>query len=376
MNKIELPISINYVPDWGLHEALRELYQNSIDRKNKNDFSPIINKFYKKNKCLLVGNKQTSIATNTLILGNSQKGDGEIGKYGEGYKLALIVLLRLGHEVTIYNYNQIWKPRIIFSEQFECDILSIEIEENGTSNEDLVFAISNITPESFKGYEAYNLLLQPPYSKDVTSKGEILNDEKYRKKIFVEGLYVCTLTHDKVHFGYNFKAGVIKLDRDRSQVAGFDIFWLAGQMIGELDADKDDLLLKLLEKETSDIEYFTNFSQNSETVTRIGAKAYESFKDTHGVNFFPGSDNEEDLYKEYAGIKVKRVPKVLERAMRECPQYKEDLRELVKRKYTSPEQILKSFYENNKDYFPVPLAERFCQEIMSKAKNWRGDNYE
>ena len=57
-------------------------------------------------------NNGASIGIDKLVLGETTKYDNEnqIGKYGEGLKLALLVLVRNGHQLEIKTQEQIWTP--------------------------------------------------------------------------------------------------------------------------------------------------------------------------------------------------------------------------------------------------------------------------
>jgi hypothetical protein len=111
MTKYELSISTNYVPDWGIVEAFRELFQNALDNEiinpeNKMNWSYIDNK-------VIISNKTSKLDANSLLLGSTTKTTHEevIGKHGEGYKIAFMVLLRNNKKVKVYNYGnrEIWK---------------------------------------------------------------------------------------------------------------------------------------------------------------------------------------------------------------------------------------------------------------------------
>ena len=90
MKKYELSLSRNYVSSWGIEEAIRELLQNAKD-SNGEDVIDID----KSSGTITITNKNTSIPSSTLLLGNTSKGDDldKIGQFGEGYKLALLVLV-------------------------------------------------------------------------------------------------------------------------------------------------------------------------------------------------------------------------------------------------------------------------------------------
>ena len=81
MNKnYEITISPNYVSNWGINEAIREILQNAIDA-DKNGYKKSI---YYSGDTLYINNEGISLSAKDLILGCSSKSDqdGMIGKYG------------------------------------------------------------------------------------------------------------------------------------------------------------------------------------------------------------------------------------------------------------------------------------------------------
>lgn len=381
--EVELPISLNYVPAWGLYEALRELFQNALDRNKKavEDGKPynIIYKYYPDHKTLLIGNENTNIDNSTLILGNTDKATDKtkIGQYGEGYKLALIVLLRAGYDVKIYNGFQLWEPAITYSKKFSCDILTIYQDGRNHKYHDLVFAIHGLKQKDMEAYKHFNLNLQKPYKADNTSIGELLYNEEHKGRIFVEGLHICDMANGDFYYGYNFKAGVIALDRDRKKLSTVDVAWESKKIFAELTPEDDDKIIELLRKEAKDIEYYIEYGTNTDAIKRIGAQAYATFKDEYGQGYVPVGDygKEDYLRRIYENVKTKHVPKKLAEAMEASEEYKKDLNKLSQRVYISPEKILKKFVESNKPYFNPVLLERF-QDILRRAKGWKGEDYE
>jgi hypothetical protein len=217
MKKYELSLSRNYVSSWGIEEAIRELLQNAKDSDGVENIN-----IDEANGVITIANKNTSIPSSTLLLGNTSKKDdlNKIGQFGEGYKLAILVLLRDGKGITIHNGNKIWEPSFEYSETFECEVLCIN-EQDGSGN-DLIFEISN-----FNNLEIENLkneflgLNNQEYNSITTSYGEILTDADYKGKIFVDGLPVY---QDKnFEYGYNFKPCYVSLDRDRKSINIYEL---------------------------------------------------------------------------------------------------------------------------------------------------------
>ena len=73
-------------------------------------------------------NKQSRLKVNTLLLGCTSKEDDTltVGQFGEGYKIASLVLNRLGKAFTIYNNmeNEIWIARFKNSKKWHGKILA------------------------------------------------------------------------------------------------------------------------------------------------------------------------------------------------------------------------------------------------------------
>src|SRR5690606_16628625 len=88
--------------------------------------------------------------------------------------------------------------------------------------------IEGITPEEYAKIVEGNLHLQDVGDVIETPIGRILEDEKFKGKVFVNGLFVCM--YEPYQYGYDFKPEYIKLDRDRKLVSDFDLQWLSSTM--------------------------------------------------------------------------------------------------------------------------------------------------
>lgn len=217
MKKYELSLSRNYVSNWGVEEAIRELLQNAKDSNGEENIG-----IDKASGCITITNKNTSIPSSTLLLGNTSKKDDldKIGQFGEGYKLAILVLLREGKDVFIMNGNKCWNPSFEYSDNFECEVLCIE-EVDSTGN-DLIFEISGFNNQELIDLENEFLGLNgQAYNSIQTSYGEILIDSNYKGKVFVDGLPVYE--DDNFDYGYNFKPCYVSLDRDRKSINIYEL---------------------------------------------------------------------------------------------------------------------------------------------------------
>ena len=116
MTRHKMSLDIGYVSDWGVQEALRELFQNAIDNG--------IWEYRIYNSSIEIRSKNTALTTASLLLGHSCKSDGAIGKFGEGYKLACLVLTRLSKQVIIDTANEVWRPKLINSRTYKTQLLA------------------------------------------------------------------------------------------------------------------------------------------------------------------------------------------------------------------------------------------------------------
>lgn len=165
--KYELSISADYVPEWGVTEAVREFFQNAIDEQRR----------------------------------------------------------------------EIWKPRLVKSRRYggamvptffvETEAVWKKVPENS-----LIIEISGITPEEYAQIKESNLHLQESVKRRETRRGAILDEDKFKGKIFVGGLYICE--EPRLEMGVDLKPNMVHLERDRSIVRSIDVQILVSYMIEEL----------------------------------------------------------------------------------------------------------------------------------------------
>ena len=198
----ELTLTPNYVSDWTFNDALRELIQNGTDQEvldKENKFQIIYNG---KEKTLRLVNQKSVLKINTLLLGRSSKANNEdtVGQFGEGYKIAALVLNRLGKTFTIYNNEkgEIWESRFKNSEKWLEKILAFYVYKHDTDNSGLCIEVGNVTHEEFNNlYKVWLHLENCDYSKAETGYGEIILDEEYAGEVYVNGLFVDCKAYGK-----------------------------------------------------------------------------------------------------------------------------------------------------------------------------------
>lgn len=243
-NKVyELPLARDYVSRWGVVEAARELLQNAID-------SPAPFEVQQSGSILSVTSRGSRLEPSTLVLGRTSKADDDnaIGQFGEGYKLALLVLAREGLNVQVLSGRTVWRPEFRVSSQFGIETLHI-VESRGEELFDGVqFNIIGLSSDDQSAIKASCLMMQDAYPDTIqTPYGDILPN--LPRKLYVGGLYVCDTS---LHYGYDFRPGEIPLERDRQTVSDFDLKWKTKDVW--LSTQKYELLADLIAKDIPDLE--------------------------------------------------------------------------------------------------------------------------
>tara|TARA_R110000851_G_scaffold162557_1_gene306411 strand:- start:2182 stop:3372 length:1191 start_codon:yes stop_codon:yes gene_type:complete len=297
--KIHLPISSNYVEHWGMWEAVREVLQNAIDTQ---DFSVVEMRY---NSVLKVLSRGGSLDLSSLMLGESSKRDdsGSIGKYGEGYKLALLVFCRSGYEVIINNGRDNWRPAIEKHPQLEVDCLTINVFKDANPEADeneVAFTITGLTHADFDALNENYLDLVDVGGDDIEiiaeHEGSYCFTDEYAEhnKVFVGGLFVCNLS-DEYRYSYNFAPDKLELDRDRGTVDSFYLEKEVTQLFS--DSGNVELLIEMATANCKDVsKYYTIKEVSRGGYHSGGAKvgynertlsiALDGFKKKHGDNAY------------------------------------------------------------------------------------------
>lgn len=295
MTKYELSITKDYAPDWTVVDSIREFFQNALDQQTVNGDNPMFYEY--KDGVFKIGNAKSKLETKSLLLGASSKvGNSEtIGQFGEGYKIASLVLSRLGKEVKIYNYGarELWTASIGYSKRYDADLLIFKVDKKypwaTIPDNDLTIEITGITEEEMEDIINSNLHMQN-YECAETPKGEILLDDKHRGMMFVNGLHITDTRN--FNYGYNFKPSMIKLDRDRKLIKEFDLEWTTSEIWANAKSDElKKLASELIKKGAPDVNYIN--SRVGHSMNDISKEVLNDFKNTYGENAVPVSTQDE-----------------------------------------------------------------------------------
>lgn len=232
-----LSLTPDYVLEWGFWSAVRELLQNAIDQHRNDPQCRVVFEYDAEARCLTVGATACRLEPRTLLLGVTSKAfdRNAIGQFGEGYKLALLVLARSSYEVVIANGDETWTPSFEYSDEYGTSVLSIARAQADESTNGVLFSIRDVSQANFADVVERYLPNVPT--------DRILYEDHHKGRVFVAGLFVCKMD---LEYGYNFAPGRIKLDRDRGMASSFDVSWEASKL-WEQSGDKEALYENLKE---------------------------------------------------------------------------------------------------------------------------------
>lgn len=309
-SKYELTIDTNYVSDWNIAQAVRELFQNSVDSEVQNPENTSYWKYDEDTQKLYIGNKYSVLNVETLLLGVSTKTNDNttIGQFGEGYKIATVVLLRTNHPITFYNYGakEVWTTKLVKSRRFNGRLVPTFYVDKKypwqkVPDNNLTIVVENITSEDYKLICDYILSLHTDIGDtiDCGRFGTILLNPELRGKVFVSGLYVCT--NERLNYGYNIKPVFLQLDRDRKTVDNFNLLWTTSRMWVENQERAEFIEMLYGEDTPPDISYIGSLCNTNS----IDPTVLDKFLNTYGPDAIPVTSQEDyDLVLSMGGHPV------------------------------------------------------------------------
>lgn len=362
MKKFTLTISPEYVKNWTEFDAIREFVQNAIDQENADED----NKAYIKTSsgCLIIENNNSVLERKTLLLGGGDKSSNNeaIGGFGEGYKIALLVLTRLGFKVHIANYGlgELWEPEISHSVEYNTDVLKISCNElkHGKNISKGVSII--ITKDSFD----FSAILSKVYLKNrnpivISSDahyGDVLSTIEEKGNIYIGGLFIANSS--KLYYGYNFKPGIITVGRDRNIIDTYTIKYHAGtSLFKNIKEEYIDEFMFNLEAKIEDFEYMDKYS--------IPARVKDLLKEKYKDKTVISCESDKQILKDH-GIKTASAI-IVPSAVKELLWSNfssEGVTTPIKRK--SMKDLLEEFLDQEKDNLTIEQYEKL--ENISQRK--------
>lgn len=222
---IHYGFGLDYLKDWGLEQALREIYQNFIDYGK---YKEKVKKVRDNKVMVTLSNDWKPTNLDFLRIGNSRKKEGSIGKHGEGMKMAFMIFQRNNLYSQIITHQSVAMPSSYYDEEIgEC--FSFEyFDITSRSNRFVIqFVIDKVVFSKFRN----NIITKEDIEFTDKFYGDIVN--KPKGSIYSGGLFVAKL--DNLSRAYNIRPEHLQLDRDRSVPRAFDVNWSAGRILDSYD---------------------------------------------------------------------------------------------------------------------------------------------
>ena len=358
--RYELGLGRNYVLDWDIWFAIREFIQNAIDQEKTIEDNKMSIDYDEENKILRICNKKSILEHHTLLLGSTSKKDDDntIGMFGEGYKLALLVLTRENKKVTIYNYGkrEVWNCKFSKLKKYDyVETLVIDIDTafpfTKVPNNDLTIQIEGITPEEFEKVKENTLMLKGDYTYIPTFYGNILDEEKFAGQIYINGLKVCD--KEEFKYGYDFLPAYLKIGRDRNIIDSCDMQQLTRKMW--ILSNKTKEIKELMGQSTyrdcknmycevnpffpSEVDIKNQISQKAK---EISESSFNDFIDEYGDNTLIANSEDEktQLQRKYKGTKIIVANTDLSEMIKSSEKYKSMENNLEQKDSTIYDKIL------------------------------------
>lgn len=202
-----------YRKEWGVTEAVREFAQNALDYLESES------KFYLDRDLCSIMTPGYFLEPKHLRLGSSEKAKGSIGGFGEGFKIAMLVLTRLKKVVIIHSGDL----------AYHC-----YFEEDENLGEVFVIESNKLIEGYVEGMQVVVAGINEQEAEDVKEKLTCFSDylgkpehvnlvEGTGGRIYVNGLYVTT--ESQLKYSYNFNPEVLTLGCDRNVANAFDLAW-------------------------------------------------------------------------------------------------------------------------------------------------------
>lgn len=375
MTRFELSLNPQYVSNWGIWEALRELAQNCYDRSfefHECEHNIHYNSF---DQTMMFSNENTMLSTSTLLLGVTSKSNNDktIGQYGEGYKLSLLVLTRMGIRVSILNGLQVWTPKIIKSKRYDSEILVIDVEKSKVKHNSLTFMLQGITPKMYSDFFLKNINMDYPKDTITTKFGNIILDNSVAGNIYCGGLFVQHC-EDNCKYAYDIPPAYLKLDRDRQKVTSFNLFWITSQMWDSVTDIKYKShitdMIKNKNNDISNIEYFSP-GRTDQLYKDICDLSYENFLSTYGIHAVPVSNSEDaelikTKFKNFVPIVVSKVEYVYITGSTDYKDYRNNMDNSGE---LCPYDMLNNFFNTYCDYMGEHMTKSF-NALIAESKRW------
>lgn len=313
MAKIPLPIDKDYCSGWGVYHGLRELIQNAKDAEEFEGRRMEINHYPRTNRLEIITHGVYVAPASLLVLGKTSKSDGrQRGKFGEGFVLGILALMRRGCEVKFRNGDQSWtvsfeSPDVGHPLEGN-ELLTFKSRELASREVNFQVEIEGISIEAWNIVKSKFLFLDEPKEADKleTPDGTLLLHPDKKGEIYVRGIYVRKF--DDLACGYDLHG--VQLDRDRQMIDEWQLHYALGKLwttasglSPELAAPRVYDMAKSDNADARQLKYHAD--------DKLLASVRERFENEHGKEAVPVSTNAEAHDVQGSGGKPTMVSGVL-----------------------------------------------------------------
>lgn len=360
-NKVyELSLVKDYVSHWGLAEAARELIQNALDSESPFQFSFEPGDIERNEWTFHLVSEFSRLEPHHLLLGSTSKAQDKsaIGSFGEGFKIALLVLTRLGHPVYIHNNDRTWRPAFRFNKTYGQELLIVEEEKRAQWEPGLSFFVEGLDDADRSTIESCCLKMQPEIGKTIpTTRGDILVDRP--GELYVGSLFV---TKNDLKFGYNIKPEFIQLERDRQTVSDWDLRCATRDMWYE--TKRYDDIAQMIFDDVPDLHYARYSAPEL-----VQVAVYEAFKRAHPGALIAESPSEMKKMIDDGLTKTVYVGSGAGSIVKNHKAYKDATSEMTR--VQSPNEFLTSWGNAHKSGMDALTRKHWEDVVLPTSSRWK-----
>lgn len=296
--RLETGISPCYVSNWTVEMALREVIQNYLDVLRHNGCTGRIEWFDGRAR---ISDDGPGLELRHLALGEGDKDEFDIGQFGEGLKLALLVLVREGRMPVVLSSGRQITP-VVEVGAFDCETLAFDVVPAHTSKGTVV--------ECMCGYE--ELKQAREYFAYFRSDIEPLVPYKLSLpggRIFVNGALVGHI--DGALFSYHLHGAVAQgvMNRDREIIDEQQLKRIAGDIVSNLgDVKTLTLLIQEISSTRSSWEAKNLKPYPVESVRGVWKDCWEALLGPNAIVSYPWCGAKELQWASYMEYIPVRVP--------------------------------------------------------------------
>jgi hypothetical protein len=319
---VELTVSVDYVSNWSTRHGVREIFQNAIDaEKVMGNRMEVV---YERDLLRLrIVTHDAKLEMKTLLLGVSEKGgEGAIGRYGEGYKVGVLAMIRDGKRVEIRTGTQLWKPRLDRSASFGVPTLHFDIESGHDDFSGIEVCIHGIMQ---KEWDEYRLMFRHtsdwsdsiltkllPYWEGDPRRDEcrVLLGEEQKGRLYVGGIFV-TMDEELEH-GYDLPPESFCLDRDRDVIRRHELDACMGTFWQSVFVDaweaKDSVRMSFVVDKIKNDDRDAQSIKTGSIRSQFHRALVAWIRQQHGENVYPVPDTSTAHQAKEAGVVATVIP--------------------------------------------------------------------